>query len=46
MASRSTSTYKTADVYEGLRKQILELKSEQVGASTTEAVLAVVMETG
>jgi hypothetical protein len=42
----SKSTYKTADVYQGLRKKILDLKSEQLGASATEAVLAVVMETG
>ena len=41
----SKSTYKTADVYQGLRKQILD-ESEQLGASATEAVLAVVMETG
>jgi hypothetical protein len=40
------STYKVADAYQGLRQQILELKSEQLGASTTEAVLAVMMETG
>jgi len=42
----SQSTYKTVEAYEGLRKQILELKPEQLGASTTEAVLAVIMETG
>jgi len=42
----SKSTYKTAEVYKNLRKQILELKPEQLGASATEAVLAVVMETG
>jgi hypothetical protein len=40
------STYKVADVYRGLRQQILELNSEQLGISTTETVLAVVMETG
>lgn len=40
------STYKTADVYDGLRKQILELKAEQLGAPKNQAVLAVVMETG
>jgi hypothetical protein len=39
-------TYKTADVYDGLRKQILELKTEQLGAPSDQAVLAVVMETG
>lgn len=42
----SKSAYKTADVYDGLRKQILDLKPEQLGASATEAVLAVMMETG
>jgi hypothetical protein len=40
------STYKVAGAYQGLRQQILELKSEQLGISTTEAVLAVMMETG
>src|SRR5437868_3065405 len=42
----SKPTYKTAGVYDGLRKQILELKADQLGAPTNQAVLAFVMETG
>ena len=42
----SKPAYKAADVYDGLRKQIFELKAEQLGAPTNQAVLAVVMETG
>jgi hypothetical protein len=42
----SQTTYKTADVYNGLRKQILGLKAEELGAPTNQAVLALVMETG
>ncbi len=42
----SKPTYKTAEVYDDLRKQILELKAEQLGAATNQPVLAVVMETG
>jgi hypothetical protein len=42
----SKPQYKTADVYDGLRNQILGLKAEQLGASTDQPVLAVAMETG
>ena len=42
----SKPQYKTADVYDGLRNQILGLKAEQLGASTVQPVLAVAMETG
>jgi len=42
----SKPIYKTADAYDGLRKQILELKPEQLNTPTNQTVLALVMETG
>ncbi len=40
------STYKTSNVYDELRTQILELKATHFDVPTNKAVLAVVMETG
>ena len=45
-ASAPTSTYKTVEVYEKLRAQVLALRPEQVGAAKDDKVIAVLMETG
>jgi hypothetical protein len=45
-ASTPVSSYKTVEVYDSLRAQVLALRPEQVGAKKDEPVIAVLMETG
>jgi hypothetical protein len=45
LSTASTPAYKTAEVYDGLRHQALQLKAEQLGAPADQQVLAVLMET-
>ncbi|MGH8018926.1 MAG: hypothetical protein ACREIA_11640 [Opitutaceae bacterium] len=40
------STYKTVEIYDSLRSQVLSLRPEQVGAKKEDQVIAVLMETG
>ena len=45
-ASEPAPRYITAEVYDGLRAQILALKPDQMGVTKDEPVVAVLMETG
>ena len=45
-AEMDAPAYNPAGVYDALRKQILELTAEKLKVSTSQPVLAVVMETG
>jgi len=42
----SGNEYKTVDIYDAMRKQVLDLKPDQLGESGKNPVLCVLMETG
>lgn len=45
-ADEPAARYKTVEVYDSLRSQVLGLRPEQVGAKKEDHVIAVLMETG
>jgi len=45
-ATDSAPRYKTVEIYDSLKTQVLALRPEQVGAKNEDRVIAVLMETG